>query len=1726
MIQEKTRPWFRFAGLLLVLAAVLLWGGQSAWAAGDNAVGENALSLTGERPPVPPGGLNFSGYVQVPYQAGLNPSGGQITIEAWVKRNVTNRNETLVGNGYHTSYWLGFSGTGRLRFFTHGNGSGVDSTAVIPAGVWTHVAVTYDGFTRRYYVNGVLDKTSTAGAGPLAPAPSGQPLGIGFDRDDDFNANYFGGAIDQMRIWKAVRSGSAIKAGMYQSYGGDPAAAAAGLLAEWRFDGDAKDATGHYNGVIKGSASYITDSAIPHDIRAPQVASAPSLDGACGSVEYAGAALVGVGGATVHILHTATDMWVCFDKLNSNNDHATLYLDANDTRVDPAQPEHLTLDVFANNTLRARAGDGSGNYTATTVADSHWDGKYSVCCGEFPSRSAEFRLDMALLGGWNHAFGLALGQYTAAALPAGEQLWPALADRTLPSTWSDGILGGTGAPRSFSGKVVYQPKDGSTPVGVPNVKVTVIGRDPNGGEAQVGSAKTGLDGNFTITSNDDFAGHRLELDAGNLPQGYQPIQAGAPAPAKVVDVRTLDYGSAPAANYTGIVFTLGDVDPFLLDVQNGPYFLIVAPQAIIDSGALRDFVDYKFRLGFQVEVASIESLNAAPGSIQLRDKIRDLEKARLQSVGSHFKYVMLVGPDNVIPFPKIYLSTTNKDGNSCKNPDQSKVNWKYSDWYYADLTSNFDSNHNGCLADGAWTKASDLAPGYVPDSGIAFKPAVAVGRLPYTKPETVRTVLQNSMLFEQSSPAFKTQALLGMSMVALKGEYYDDTTHQYQNCGGDQWGLKCVGPSSNNDRSYDVAQLGNALQKDFLNKDGFASTYFYEMQPAVAGGSGLTSPQPLSEPNMVNALVHNSFGLVHADGHGNAYGVYRYYWNKDYNNNGKVDATLSPADSAAHGNVGGEIQGNSLLTTSGLNGLSSQHGYGAIYILGACLTGDPTHTDNIGATILANGYGVGWVGGLNIVTVGSWFKADDGNIQTLTYYVAKLLLDRNLRLGDAVWQTLAQGIEKGNYGSGVVAVDLYGDPTLSYWGNPGGQSTLAAWPMQRQGPLGRSFTTLTGPGTPKVMWSYGATAPAAAALPPSPVVSKHSEVAVAHGHYVDVLIQGKLYQRLNLDATAFGTPALSADGTIYALDTQGKLYAFPYSPLCFINCQFIRYRRWTLDLGQPPQASPVIGADGFIAVAYGSSNSIVAAIRPDGVKFRQALLQGAITGGLVVDANRMIYAFTDNPTQDRWRIDFFCNGTSGTPSASCQSKSVSSLPSNAAYSTPPLITYGALYGGKADGAVVKMDTSSFAIQKTFKADSKITMGPVAGPAGQVLVGTQNGTLYSLTGDLSLRWQRAIGSVQSVPAFSLDALYVVHGDRLWAYDPFSGAPMWSRYLGKNTGSGSAAIGYGRTIYIQTSSGKIVAVGEGWIDAPYQISAKPYVITGRAGIGVQWIDAVVPVSSTNALNAAQVQGTPVGLLLQRSANGGAWENVVTLPYGTTSYSDTNVMQNVSYAYRIQVLDAAGNDSEFTTSSNVQSLPAKPHAPVLDRVDTLAADALGLAWHSPTDDVVIGYRVERSQNAGGPFSSVLLTTGETAAETDMGLAANTTYFYRVVALNPAGESTPSNAISGKTRQQILPAPQNVTVSLLAGDQIQVSWKGAPAGANAVVEVTYPGLEGYLPLATVDAAAKLIYAPGEPNSYDYRVKFVQGDAESPYALALHGATIGGAAVLQSSIYLPIVTR
>jgi len=150
------------------------------------------------------GALQFDGaddYVQVSSSSSLALSGNQISILMWIRPAVT-LNSSLAsrvnildkGNAY------GFqmeAGDARISFFVN-----IAGDRWLPtnrnnwkAGVWYHIAGTYDGTTERIYVNGVLEN-STPLSGNLSGGSMSLLIGSNVNGIDNFN-----GAIDEVNIY-------------------------------------------------------------------------------------------------------------------------------------------------------------------------------------------------------------------------------------------------------------------------------------------------------------------------------------------------------------------------------------------------------------------------------------------------------------------------------------------------------------------------------------------------------------------------------------------------------------------------------------------------------------------------------------------------------------------------------------------------------------------------------------------------------------------------------------------------------------------------------------------------------------------------------------------------------------------------------------------------------------------------------------------------------------------------------------------------------------------------------------------------------------------------------------------------------------------------------------------------------------------------------------------------------------------------------------------------------------------------------------------------------------------------------------------------------------------------------------------------------------------------------------------------------------------------------------
>ena len=189
----------------------------------------------------------------------------------------------------------------------------------------------------------------------------------------------------------------------------------------------------------------------------------------------------------------------------------------------------------------------------------------------------------------------------------------------------------------------------------------------------------------------------------------------------------------------------------------------------------------------------------------------------------------------------------------------------------------------------------------------------------------------------------------------------------------------------------------------------------------------------------------------------------------------------------------------------------------------------------------------------------------------------------------------------------------------------------------------------------------------------------------------------------------------------------------------------------------------------------------------------------------------------------------------------------------------------------------------------------------------------------------------------------------------------------------------------------------------------------------------------------------------------------------PYdGEATYVVTALVHNC--------LPSEGNSVTLDTQVSAPGTPGNVSAAV-------SGSMITVTWTAPSDAgsvgsreaSITGYNVERSTMSGSGFETVVSGHSGTSY-TDSGLDYDTTYYYRVIAVNSFGATSEMSAeATATTAAEImdLTAPSGVTVSSL-GTTVSVTWDTASIENAEQVKVALfdSGVTTIVDLQTFNAA------------------------------------------------------
>ncbi|MFF7161154.1 PA14 domain-containing protein [Streptomyces sp. NPDC008086] len=225
---------------------------------------------------------------------------------------------------------------------------------------------------------------------------------------------------------------------------------------------------------------------------------------------------------------------------------------------------------------------------------------------------------------------------------------------------------------------------------------------------------------------------------------------------------------------------------------------------------------------------------------------------------------------------------------------------------------------------------------------------------------------------------------------------------------------------------------------------------------------------------------------------------------------------------------------------------------------------------------------------------------------------------------------------------------------------------------------------------------------------------------------------------------------------------------------------------------------------------------------------------------------------------------------------------------------------------------------------------------------------------------------------------------------------------------------------------------------------------------------------------------------GYRVYRRLKGAAYGVTPLVTTASTTHTDATLpVTGAAYYYEVRAYDKAGNESAGTADQLVTT--ADRTAPAVPAAPTTASEEEGLRVGWSAVEGAASYRVYRASSTSGTYTRV----GSTAqvSHLDTSAVEDTTYYYRVTALDAAGnESARSVAVSGK-RRDITPPSAVTGVTVTPTEYgFRVRWDANPTADLASYAVRRGELLG-------DEEEKVcslypgFHVSADTTSYDYAV-------------------------------------
>jgi FtsP/CotA-like multicopper oxidase with cupredoxin domain/fibronectin type 3 domain-containing protein len=212
------------------------------------------------------------------------------------------------------------------------------------------------------------------------------------------------------------------------------------------------------------------------------------------------------------------------------------------------------------------------------------------------------------------------------------------------------------------------------------------------------------------------------------------------------------------------------------------------------------------------------------------------------------------------------------------------------------------------------------------------------------------------------------------------------------------------------------------------------------------------------------------------------------------------------------------------------------------------------------------------------------------------------------------------------------------------------------------------------------------------------------------------------------------------------------------------------------------------------------------------------------------------------------------------------------------------------------------------------------------------------------------------------------------------------------------------------------------------------------TPGTGVNLSWTDGTPKADPLTNGNHANEIGFRIMRAPVISNVTGTYTQIGAALANQTTFVDNTASAGNAYSYKVVAYNTMGDATSNEVLVGVELPPAQPTG-----LHTTAVlyNQVDLAWTDAATNET-GYYVQRAPGSGGTLTWTTIATLAAGSQTysDTTVAASSTYSYRVVAFNGAGDSTPSNTVVAVTPVAPPAAPTNLRATSVTAAQVVLAW------------------------------------------------------------------------------------